>query len=107
MNLKKSVSKTLRVFISMTFYMISHNVLLDEKQYEIILVYNISYKTKPLRIRFDKIDGLISVYDETRYLVFFSLEKYDAIYKRIRYLIGVKNGITYVFYHNFASIKVD
>ena len=91
----------------MTFYMISHNILLDEKQYEIILVYNISYKTKPLRIRFDKIDGLISVYDETRYLVFFSLEKYDAIYNRIRYLIGVKNGIIYVFYHNYASIKVD
>ena len=107
MNLKKSVLSTLRVFISITFYMISHNILLDEKQYEIILVYNISYKTKPLRIRFDKIDGLISVYDRTRFLVFFILEKYDAIYYRIRYFIGVKNGITYVFYHNYGSIKVD
>ena len=35
MNLKKSVLNTLRVFISITFYMISHNILLDEKQYEI------------------------------------------------------------------------
>ena len=36
------------------------NILIDEKSYEDILFYNISYKrlidTKPLRIRFDKID---------------------------------------------------
>ena len=36
------------------------NILIDEKSYENILFYNISYKrlidTKPLRIRFDKID---------------------------------------------------
>ena len=44
---------------------------MNEKQYENILVYNISYKimigAKPLRIRFDKIDGSIRVYDGTRY----------------------------------------
>ena len=28
----------------------------------------------PLRIRFDKIDGFIRVYDETRYLVLFGTE---------------------------------
>ena len=37
------------------------NVLLNKKLYEIISVYNISYKTrpgsKPLRIRFDEING--------------------------------------------------
>ena len=36
------------------------NILIDEKWYEKILVYNISYKNlvgKPLRIRFGKIDG--------------------------------------------------
>ena len=49
---------------------------------------------KPLHIRFDKIDGFIRVYDETRYLV--KKEKYNFIYKRIRYLIEVKSGITYV-----------
>ena len=49
---------------------------------------------KPLHIRFDKIDGFIRVYDETRYLV--KKEKYNFIYKRIRYLIEVKRGITYV-----------
>ena len=36
---------------------------MDEKSYQNILVYNISYKTlidaKPLRIRFDKIDEFI------------------------------------------------
>ena len=32
---------------------------------------------------------------------------YDFIYNRIRYLIGVKRGITYVVSHNYAKIKVD
>ena len=52
------------------------------------LVYDISYKT--LHIRFDKLHGFIGVYHETIYLVIFGPEKYDAIYNRIRYLIGVK-----------------
>ena len=51
------------------------NISINKKSYEYILVYNISYKTliyaKPFRIRFDKIDGFIRVYDETRYLVLF------------------------------------
>ena len=55
-----------------------------------MLIYDISYKTlidpKPLRIRFDKIDGFIRVYDGARYLTFFGSEKYDAISDRIRYL---------------------
>ena len=62
------------------------NILIDEKSYENILVYNISYKTlidtKPLRIRFDKIDGFIRAYDGTRYLVSFGVEKYDFINKQ-------------------------
>ena len=65
---------------------------MDEKLYENILVYNISYKTsidsKPLRIRFDKIDGYIRIYDGTRYLVLFGSENFDFIYNRIRYFIG-------------------
>ena len=52
--------------------------------------------TKPLRIMFDKIDGFIRVFDGTRYLVLFGGRNYCFIYSRIRYLIGVKNGITYV-----------
>ena len=49
------------------------DILIDEKSYEKILVYNISYKSlicaKPLRIRFDKVDGFIRAYDGTRHLV--------------------------------------
>ena len=72
------------------------NILIDEKLYKNILVYNISYKTliddKPLRIRFDKIDGFNRVYDGTKYLVLFGSEKYGFIYNRITYLIKVKIG---------------
>ena len=35
--------------------------------------------SKPLRIRFDKIDGIIKIYDGTRYLTLFDTKKYDAI----------------------------
>ena len=49
----------------------------------IILFYEISYNTltgaKPLRTRFDKVDGFARVYDGSRYLVLFGPEKYDAI----------------------------
>ena len=74
------------------------------------MVQIISYKTligtKPLRISFVKVDGFIIVYDGIRYLVLFGLENYDAIYNKIRYRIGVKSGITYIFLHNYARIKV-
>ena len=87
------------------------NILIDEKSHENILIYDISYKTlinsKPFRIRFFKIDGIIRIYDGTRYLTLFGSEKYDAIYNRIRYLIIQKSGITYIFSHTFAKIKVD
>ena len=47
------------------------NILIDEKSNENILIYNFSYKTligsKPLCIRFDKIDGFIRIYDGIRY----------------------------------------
>ena len=53
------------------------NVLLDKKLYENISVYDISYKTstgpKPLRIRFNKIDGFIMVLDgKIKHLVLFA-----------------------------------
>ena len=50
---------------------------MDEISHENDLVYDILYKTligaKPLHISFNKVDGLIRVYDGTRYLVFFSI----------------------------------
>ena len=43
------------------------NILINENLNENILFYNISYKnlisTKPFRIRFDKIDEYVRVYD--------------------------------------------
>ena len=87
-----------------------NNNLIDENLYENILVYKTSYKNliaKPLRIRFDTIDGFIRVYDETRYLVLFESKSFDSIYNRIRYLIIVESDITYIDSHNYATIKVD
>ena len=86
------------------------NILIDEKSYKNILKYNISYKSlndyKPLRIRVDKIDVFIKVYDRTGYLVLFGSEKYDSIYDRIRYLISVKSDITSIISHNYATTNV-
>ena len=54
-------------------------ILIHEKSHENILIYDIWYKTlidlKPLRIRFDKIDGIIRIYDGTRYLRLFGNKK--------------------------------
>ena len=79
----------------------SGNILIDEKSQKNILIYDISYITligsKPLRIRFDKTDGFIKIYDGTRYLILFGSEKYDAIYSRIRYITSLKSSITYIF----------
>ena len=60
-----------------------------------------------MRIKFNKVDEFIKVYDGTRYLVFFGLERYDAIYGRIRYLVSQKSDITYSIDHNFARIRID
>ena len=86
-------------------------ILINEKSYENILVCNIScislIDSKPLRVRFNKIDGFIRVYDRSRYFVLFGSETYNSIYDRIRYLASVKSGITYIISHNYAKIKVD
>ena len=76
-----------------------NNILIDEKSYQKILVYNksligtispISYKSltdsKTFRVRFDKKDGFIWFYDWTRHLVLFGSGKYDSIYNRVNYL---------------------
>ena len=56
---------------------------------------------------YDKIYGFIRLYDGTRYLILFGSESYDSIYNKIRYLIGVKSGIKYIIFYNYAKIKVD
>ena len=74
------------------------------------MIYDISNKNligpKSLRIRFDKIDGFIRIYDGTRYLTLFGSEKYDVIYVKIRYLTILKSGITYIFSHHIANLKL-
>ena len=66
-----------------------------------------SFKTlidaEPLRIWFNKIDGFIKVYDGIRCLILFGSEKYGFIYNRIRCLVSVKSGITYIISHNYAK----
>ena len=68
------------------------NILIDKKSNENILIYDISYKTlidpKPLRIRLFKIDGVIRVCDETRYLTLFGSGKFEASCRRIRHFIS-------------------
>ena len=87
------------------------NILVDEKSHENIFICGIFYKTligsKPWRIGFNKKDGIIRIYDETRYLTLLSTEKCEAIPDRIRYLICLKSSITYIFSHYFAKVKVD
>ena len=60
---------------------------MDETSQYIILIYDMSFKTllktKPLCIWFDKVDESIRIYDGTRYLVLFRLEKYNTIYSMI------------------------
>ena len=64
MNFEKFVLKIVSVIISMASFKLKDfdlvDILIDEKLHENILIYDISYKTlivsKPLRIRFDKID---------------------------------------------------
>ena len=55
------------------------NILLDENSYQNIFMYYILWKTligvKPLRIRFDKLDGFIRIHDGTVYLVLFGPNK--------------------------------
>ena len=88
------------------------DILLYEKLYENISVYNISYKTsaspKLLRIRFDKTDGFIRVCgDEFKHLVLFDYGLFDEICDKIKYLISEKSGITDSINHNFGEIKID
>ena len=68
-------------------------ILLDEKSYKNILSYEVLHKTfifaESLCIIFDKVNVFIRDYGETKYLVLFETEKYDAIFHKIRYFIGL------------------
>ena len=72
-----SKSFVLKIVRVITLIDVFDNILIDEKSHKNIFIYDISYKklidSKPLRIRFDKIDGTI-------YLTLFGSEIFDAIY---------------------------
>ena len=78
------------------------NILIGEKSHENILFYDISYKTlidsKPMQIRFFKIDGIIGIYDGTRYLTMFGSEEYETIYNRVRYHVYIKKVVSRIFF---------
>ena len=80
-------------------------------KYENISIYGISYKTstdtKPMHIRFDKIDIFIKIHEKIRYLVLFDYSYCDKIWDKIKNLISEKSGITDSINHNFARIKID
>ena len=85
------------------------DILLDEKLYK--ERNEISYKTsmggKPLRVRFDKMDGLIKIHDKITYLVLFDYGLFDKICDKIKYLISEKGGIKDSINHNFGKIRID
>ena len=58
---------------------------------------------KPLRIRFDEIDGFVKIYGGIRYLVLFDSGLCHAIYNRISEKSGIKDSIN----HDFARIRID
>ena len=77
----------------------------------ILLVYEISYKTstgtKPLPIRFNKIDGFIKVHGgHFRHLVLFDYEYFAEICNKIKYFISEKSGTTDSNNHSFQEIRV-
>ena len=78
---------------------------------EMFLIYDSSNKiligSKLLRIRFDKIDGFIRIYDFFRiYLVLLGPVEYDAIYNTIRLLLSIKVA-SQLFFNYYPKIKVD
>ena len=87
------------------------NILLDEKLYENIPVYDILYKTstnaKPLRITLDTIDGFIRVRgSEFRYLVLSDQGLIDKICDEFKYLMSKKSSIKDSINHNFGQIRI-
>ena len=88
------------------------NISLNQKLYENISVYSISYKIstgpKPLHVRIDKTDRfIISLDGKIKYVVLFDYGLLDKICGKIKYLISKKSGITNSTYYNFGKIEID
>ena len=61
-------------------------ILMDKKSYEIILIYQVSFKTFLGAKPYNKVNGFTRDYDGTKYLVLFLPEKY-VMFDRIRCFI--------------------
>ena len=91
-------------------------ILLDKKSYKNVLIYKLLYKkfidAKPFPIKFNKVDGLIKIYNGIRYLELSNsydtnYRVYNKIFDEINYLITEKIEDKYSINHNFARIKID
>ena len=91
-------------------------ILLDKKLYKNVLIYKLLYKkfidAKPFPIKFNKVDGLIKIYNGIRYLELSNsydtnYRVYNKIFDEINYLITEKSDDKYSINHNFARIKID
>ena len=86
-----------------------NDTLVNEKLYENISVFDISYKTstglKPLHITYCKIDGFIRVCGgEFRHLVLFDHGLFDEICDKIKHLTSEKSSTINL---NFGEIRID
>ena len=59
-----------------------------------------------MRIRFDKRDGFVKIYDKIKYLVLFDYSHCDKICDAIKCLISEKGGITNSINHNIRKIRI-
>ena len=76
------------------------------------ILYNISYKTStgptPLRIRFDKIDGVIISHEgKIKHFILFDYELFNKFWDKIKYLISKKSVITNRINHKFWKIRIE
>ena len=82
-----------------------------KNKYQNILIHEILYKSlmgeKPLRTKFNEINGFIKIYDGIRYLLLHYYERYNVNNDRIRYHISEKSGITDSISHNFDRMRID
>ena len=89
-------------------YISVNNILLDENSYENILVCNILDKkfmnARPLRITFDKVNGLIKIHSGIRYL-----ELSDSCYKQIfhAFLFNMRNYLPEVINIQRREVEVN
>ena len=79
---------------------------------KIFLIYCVphktSYGTKLLRVTFDKADACITKHDGTKYpALFYSDEKFDRIFNRIKHLIMMKRNNSDIYSHKYTKIKTS